>query len=165
MIGQPPVIVVDIMQQVCNKIPVNFMHDSPEAIESELIEMTKAQAYDSTIKKYPVIILFHDFPEDYGGDYGSVIIPKMIIATITDNKFKAEKRYNETFRTILYPLYQSFLFNMAKHPNVVLNDPDNLTHRKWDRLYWGTKPAGTGLNDYVDAIEIQNLKLTTQQLC
>jgi hypothetical protein len=40
---------------------------------------------------------------------------------------------------------------------------DVLVHKKTDRSYWGTQQAGGAgknmLNDFVDAIEIENLEL------
>jgi hypothetical protein len=46
------------------------------------------------------------------------------------------------------------------------SSPDLIAHDKWDRSFWGTsKVVGSGgtdrsvLNDFVDAIDIQNLQL------
>lgn len=166
------VIIPDIFAQVVTKtaelsgIDVKYMHGVPEEIEANLIEATRQQANDGVTKKYPLIILFHDFPVNRGNEYyGKAVFPKIIIATMTDNKFKSDKRYNETFKPILYPLYEAFLSAIANNKNIVESDRSNIQHTAWDRLFWGTKPAGTGLNDYVDAIEIQNLQLTFQQFC
>lgn len=166
------VIIPDIFAQVVTKtaelsgIDVKYMHGVWPEIESNLIEATRQQANDGVTKKYPLIALLHDFPVKRGNEYyGVATFPTILIATITDNKFKADKRYTETFKPILYPLYEAFLSAIANNKNIVESDRSNIQHTAWDRLFWGREKLGTQLNDYVDAIEIQNLTLTFQQFC
>lgn len=171
------VIVVDEFREIVNSlplfsvngasIPVSFMHGHPEEIEANLIEITQLQGYNGMVK-YPLIALFQDFPEemgDAGGYYGRVTIPKIIIATITDNTYKSEQRYNATFKPVLYPIYYAFMDKIAKHRGFIVADVASIRHTKIDRLYYGTQYAGQGLNDYVDAIEISNLQLTLNRFC
>lgn len=120
--------------------------------------------------KYPLFALFQDFPETTGngtGYYCTVTFPKISIATLTNSTDDPPTRYSQTFKPILYPIYQEFLRRLARHENTVVNDPAAIPHVKWDRP--GTQPEGdktkgANLNDYVDAIEIQNLQLTFKQI-
>lgn len=162
-----PVIVAEIIKQVVAKvaaasgIDVKFYHDSPEQLEAKLISKQENGQI-----KYPAILLYHDFPEDNGGEfYGNITIPRIIIVTTTKRELFADARYAKTFIPTLYPLYEWFKKKMAQHPQVVLNDPADLIHRKWDRLDIGTKEAGQELEDILDAIEIQNMKITLNQNC
>lgn len=162
-----PVIVSSIISKVvtdtatASGIDVKFYHDSPEQLEAKLMDKAKMQ-----LIKYPAILLFHDFPEDMGGGYyGVVTIPKIVIVEKTKRELYADARYSKTFIPTLYPLYEWFKKKLAQHPAIVETDPGNFIHRKWDRLDWGTREAGEELLDILDAIEIQNLKLTIQQNC
>jgi hypothetical protein len=119
--------------------------------------------------KYPLFALFQDFPEDNSGSNGyycTVRFPKISIATLTKSTDQPIVRYDQTFKPILYPIYREFLRQLMRHKNIVGNDPDAIPHIKWDRP--GTQPEGdkmaSNFNDYVDAIEIQNLQLTFRQI-
>lgn len=116
--------------------------------------------------KYPLIALYQDFPERRGaadnvGYYSQVMIPKILIACLTRSTDPPELRYETTFKPILYPIYYSFVDNIANSFDVVDNDVDDITHVKWDRP--GTMPTDVSHNEYIDAIEINNLTLTIIQ--
>jgi hypothetical protein len=172
-----PVIVSEVIKEVVAKVsarmnegktgadvvPVMFYHDTPEMIEAQLLSKDRAQAI-----KYPAVILFHDYPEDRGGQggyYAETSIPRIAIVTSTSNTIFSDDRYARTFLPTLYPIYGWFMKYLVQHPGIVATDPNEIEHRKWDRLYWGTQEAGKELNDYLDAIELQNLKLTMKQFC
>jgi hypothetical protein len=135
--------------------------------------LTQLQLLNEGIKqttkdsKYPLFALFQDFPEITNtGYYCTVKFPKISIATLTNSTDDVPKRYAQTFKPILYPIYQEFFRQLGRHKNIVGNDPGAFNHIKWDRP--GTQPEGDGkgsnFNDYVDAIEIQNLELTFKQV-
>jgi hypothetical protein len=63
----------------------------------------------------------------------------------------------------LYPLYALLKKYMARNGSIVGNDPDQFTHRKYDRLFYGRRKFGKIVGDYVDAIELTNLQLTMLQ--
>lgn len=176
------VVVVDILGQVVtavqaayriykndNALTVNYMYGPVEEIEANLCEMAKAQGLPSYTgpKKYPLIAVFQDFPENDspGGYYKDITIPVVLIATLTNNTYKAPKRYQETFKPILYPLYELFLQEMGRNGHIIGKDPDAFTHTKFDRLYYGKRKLGTEVSDYIDGIELQNLKFTVRQGC
>lgn len=153
-----------------NTLTVTYMHGPVEEIEANLVEIAGAQGLPGYTgpKKYPLIAVFQDFPEVHnpaGGYYADVNLPIVIIGNLTSNTYKADKRYTENFKPILYPLYELFLQEMAKQPSIVGKDPDLFGHTKYDRLYYGKRKLGTGVSDYLDVIEIQNLKFTVSQNC
>ena len=162
-----PIIVADILREIVAKvatasgIEVNFYHDTPEQLEAMLMKKT-----DLSIIKYPAFLLFHDFPEDIGGEfYGTITIPKIAIVAMTKRELFADARYDKTFKPTLYTLYGWFMKKLSQHRLVIEKDVSNIFHRKIDHLDWGTKEAGQELSDILDAIEIQNLKITVTQNC
>ena len=152
---------------------VHYEHGPWAEIEATLQSMTNSaglfmpDGVTPVPKKYPLICLIQDFPEDIGGTdyYGIATLPIILIATITDNKFKSAKRLTETFKPILLPIYEEFLYQLTASRHINAGSVKQLPHRKWNRMFWGKQKAGTALNDFVDAIEINNLKLTLFQKC
>lgn len=170
-----PLYIVDIIGEVVEKtsekllsklgIPILYEYGRSIQILTVLQERNQMPTgVDPMAKqKYPLFALFQDFPEDIGsgGYYCTVRFPKISIATLTNSTDPAPKRYALTFKPILYPIYYEFLKQCAKHPRIVQTDPGAITARKWDRP--GTQPEkgqGGNFNDYIDAIELENLELT-----
>lgn len=158
-----PVYVVDIIGEVATSMAsdispmvLNYTYGRNVQILEQLQRLEDSITLKNT--KFPLLALFQDFPEVRGtGYYAEVTIPKIIIACLTRSTDPPKVRYEQTFKPILYPIYYSFLDWLVKHKNVVVNEPDELKHVKWDRP--GTIEDGGNLREYYDAIEIQNLKL------
>ncbi|QES88861.1 hypothetical protein [Rhizosphaericola mali] len=172
-------VIVDILREVTQKTstklqgllqnkPINFLHGHPEEIQDTLIEMTKAFAMDPTQpNKYPLIAVYQDFPEKLGSESAVITkatLPMIVIACLTDNKYKAPKRMEVNFKPLLYPIYEEFIKQLKKSSAILPNEYNEILHTKIDRLYWGTNTAGKTLNDYVDAIEIMNMELRVQRI-
>lgn len=174
-----PVVIVDIFTDIVSKVSteaatlgicdnVRFFHGPIEELEQELLSIGAAEGIPEFegAKKYPCIYLLQDFPENMGQDggyYSQINLPLVVIMTLTDNNFKSSERYTQTFKPILYPLYELLKKYMAKNGNIVGNDPDMFPHTKYDRLYYGRRRFGKAVGDYVDAIELNNLSLTMLQ--
>jgi len=132
--------------------------------------LTHLQTLNNSItkkgNKYPLIALFMPFRETFGNDYYATIkFPKIVIAALSNLTDTPEKRYQQSFKTILYPVFDEFMTQIARHPNIVNQDQDFLTFTKQDNP--GSPPpqvekGGIQFADYVDAIEIYDLTLTFQ---
>jgi hypothetical protein len=164
-----PLFIVDIIGEVVAATaaklarPILYEYGRSIQILTKLQLLNDSKTTKGT--KYPLFALFQDFPEDNSGNSGyycTVRFPKISIATLTQSTDPPIKRYAATFKPILYPIYGEFLKQLMIHENIVGNDPGAIPHVKWDRP--GTQPEGANLNDYVDAIEIQNLQLTFKQI-
>jgi len=87
----------------------------------------------------------------------------IIIAVNTSPDYTSENRYDNSFRTTLYPLYDLLIKHIVKSKWFINVDPGLVPHNKIDRLYWGRNGLYNNesnvFNDYIDAIEIQNLSL------
>jgi hypothetical protein len=118
--------------------------------------------------KYPMIYVVQDFVEHRGklaGVYADLSL-QVIVCHQTEADYKITDRYAKVFKPVLYPIYYSFLKNLALSNMTFPSSPDLISHDKYDRSFWGTsKVVGSGgtdrsvLNDFVDAIDIQNLQL------
>lgn len=129
---------------------------------NELIE-TLSQADGSAeerYNKYPLIHLVRDFYEERGQDPGAYATASLNIIIIhqTVNTYKVADREVNVFKPVLYPIYQEFLEQLDKSGWTKSGDLETFRHRKIDHAFWGNRKLET-LNDYVDAIEIQNLNI------
>jgi hypothetical protein len=81
---------------------------------------------------------------------------------MTKQDYTAAERYENTFKTELYPIYLELISQIKKH-NAFQIDNGNILHTKIDRLFWGKQATnGNDANkggDFIDAIEIRNMKL------
>lgn len=141
-----------------------YMYGHPLEIINTLAKKDKHDVHK--FNKFPLIALFQDFTETMGENQAvpsAVDDLNIIIAVNTLPDYTSENRYDNSFRTILYPLYDLLIKHIVKSKWFINVDPGLVPHNKIDRLYWGR----TGLynnesnvfNDYIDAIEIQNLSL------
>lgn len=176
--NEAPLYVVDIIGEVIASADavlfpalnkhILYTYGRSIQILTKLQKLNEATAQATKNSRFPLIALFQDFPENMGVAYAEqVTFPKISIAMLTAFADDPPTRYGKTFKPVLYPIYQEFIRQLARHPNIVGNDPAAFTHIKWDRP--GTQPEGdktrgSNFNEYVDAIEIQNLQLTFKQV-
>jgi hypothetical protein len=132
----------------------------------ELIE-TLFQADKSgeeRFKKYPLVHLIQDIVTERGSDLGFYGTPNLNIVFIhqTQQAFKTQERDDKVFKPVLWPLYVEFMEQLKRSAWIM--DTWQVTgefrHRVIKRAFWGNRQLKSSeniLNDYVDAIEIQNL--------
>lgn len=137
-----------------------YMHGHPVEIASILSQKDNSRLFK--YKKYPVICLMQDFDENNDGLKITASL-NIVIFTSTKKTYEAGERYNDTFKNVLYPIYD-LLIEQIKRSKYIDILPDNLTWRKTDRLFWGRNNTVV-VNDFIDAIEIQNLSLTFHNFC
>lgn len=134
-----------------------FLHGHPLEIVQILSKKTSSRNFK--FKKYPLIALFQDFNESISGDIRTASL-NIVICTNTKNDYEASERYQDTFLNELYPIFDLFMKHFKRSP-YIQTLPGNLSYTKIDRLYWGRTGLygneGNIFNDFIDAIEIQNL--------
>jgi hypothetical protein len=145
-----------------NIIGIDYQYGHVQELLETLSQMTKSK--EEYLKKYPLAWLVQDFEEVRGdGAYYSDVSLNIIIAHQTNKDYKITDRMANVFKPVLYPIYYTFLQELASSKWIVQGSIDSIEHTKIDRSYWGSNPVdgnkGNVLTDYVDAIEIQNLKL------
>lgn len=159
------VIVVDVIKDIVESMAstVYFMHGHPVDVVNQL--SVKNQDKSLKFQRFPLIALFHDFTEAKGNDMrvNSEVNLNLIIATTTNPSYTPDQRYENSFSTVLYPLYNELLSLIAQSCMFLNTAPDMIPHDKTDRLFWGKTGlygnVGNMFNDYIDAIEISNLNL------
>ena len=141
-----------------------YMHGHPLDIIKVLQEKTRNDTLK--FKKYPLIALFQDFTESIGENdmiRSSTDSLNIVIAVDTSPDYDSVQRYTNSFRTILYPIYDIFIEKIISSGWFVNAGDGLVSHDKIDRLYWGRQGLygneGNIFNDFIDAIEIQNLTL------
>lgn len=151
-----------VVDRVKRKFPeVNYQYGHPLEIDETLKSWSGSTTLDS--KKYPLIALFQDLPENMKFQPTDGL--HIIIATRTQNTYKAEQRYEVSFKPILQPIYEEFIKQLPRGGFMGYT----FDHTKIDRLYWGNAGLPLGSNDknhwseWIDCIEIQNLILPIYQ--
>lgn len=165
------IIIVDEIEKV-----VSAMRTTPTGSpyymyghRQEIIDRITAKNNDPVKKnqRYPLVALKMDIAETVRGNVRDFRL-NIVIATLSDIKSTADQRMTNTFKPILYPLYESFL---KQFNNAGLffweGDLGYPSHIKLDRPYWGTEAKEGNLknifNDPVDAIELVDLRFSMRE--
>lgn len=158
--------IVDVIRDAVEKVQARwdnegqpfFFHGHLQEVVNTFIEYDNSSRWSE--KKFPCIILVHDFTESITGDFVDVKL-NLIITTHSKQEYKASDRYEHTFTPVLYPLME-LLFDELKFSNYI--DKMEVTYDKTDRLFWGTNNENTG-TDYLDAIDLENINLRILKSC
>lgn len=145
--------------------PVYYDFGHYLVVENNLI--LKDQSITLQNAKYPLIWLVMDFQESVGPQFID-ISPSLIIATSTDVNYTMEERRDNSFLPVLYPIYYELLRQISLTSDFRMPAIGKIIHTKIDRPYWGIQSGqGNGernmFHDYIDAIEVKNLKLSLRR--
>lgn len=119
------------------------------------------------LEQFPAIVLVQDFQEvtDRKQHLREATL-RVLIITDSKQSYVAADRYTYVFEPKLYPLEDLF-FKCLERSTEVSGYDQGFT--RWDRLFWGrTAGEGTASNifaDYIDAIELENLKIKILNTC
>lgn len=143
----------------------NYLHGHAVDIVKVLQGMTRSK--DTKGLKFPLVALMQDIEEGVDVDgYQSTASVNVILCTDTKPEYEARQRYAETFTPLLYPMYEEFVKCLRLSPYVYAISP---SYTKIDRLYWGREGlygnTGNVFNDFIDAIELNNIELKILQNC
>lgn len=134
----------------------------------EIKNYFRAATQKSTLKKelFPAIVLVQDIQETIKDQEREAVL-RIIILTDSKQQYTAAERYTYTFEPILYPLEELFFTEMGKRNDVSEFDLD---YTRYDRLFWGRtgseeNTATNIFNDFIDAVEITDLKIKIIETC
>lgn len=111
-------------------------------------------------KKYPVICMLSPFDEDRT-DRETTVSLEFIILVNTRKDYDNGQREAQSFQTVLRPVYEAFMESLghSRHVRFVPHIP----HVYRENYRYGRLgvigDAGRVFSDYVDAIELRNVKL------
>jgi len=134
---------------------------------SEIVNTLSQKSQNDTLKfqKFPMIGLFQDFSERYEDLVWTVENCTVILAQQTKPTYKASERYTNTFKAVLYPMYEQLITSMNNSKYIQWDK----NHVKIDRVYWGKEGlygnTGNIFNDYIDAIEIKFNEIQINKFC
>ena len=139
----------------------------------EIVENLKAMSADpaQAAGKYPLVALFADYTQKKGNIGYAEVTLHLIIATLTDVNYTASDRAANTFKPILYPIYDALMEQIARSGYYMGAQPGKITHNKTDRFFFGRNGLydedGNVFNDAIDVIDVENLELKvhTQNNC
>lgn len=144
---------------------VHYMYGHPKEVIDTLDQ------YNSSPKKmfdkYPLVAFFLDTDVDRGkevGIYGEYSVHMAIIRECADSNQTAKERDINNFIPVLTPIYMELMQEIKNRGGIFqLGLQETVPHRATNRYYWGRSGlygnTANVFNDWVDAIEIQNMKL------
>lgn len=139
-------------------VVINYHYGHPLEIINTFKSKGHSEGYGREV--FPAICLFQPIPEKHViGDYRTAKL-NMVIVTDTKREYEASQRYTYTFKPVLIPLYE-MLFEQMKCSGTIEVTEDNYDYV--EHLFWGKNGlygnTSNIFNDFVDAIEINNLNI------
>lgn len=161
---------IERLQQANQDIStIHYLYGHPLELVNTMQEQNRDPGIDGEGGKYdmwPVVMLFTDIPEVYdrgANDYNANVTLQMVIAYMTDKNLKAAQRLEQNFKPILLPIYEALMQGIMRSGSFAVQAQGRIPHTKYDRYYWGKTGlygnSANTFNDYIDAVEIQNLTL------
>ena len=154
----------DVVQAVSDAMTgftVTYMYGNGLEIVDNCKRMAQVAASAET--RFPLVALIQDFKETVNDRGQRECDLNLIIANITDKRYRADERYQHSFKPYLYPIYTELLNQLSKSGAFVIADANRIPHDKYDRVFCGAQEVYGEVNpfsDAIDAIEIENLSLT-----
>jgi hypothetical protein len=118
-------------------------------------------------EQFPALILVQEFEEGVDVKAGTREANlRVLILTDSKKEYVAAERYTYTIKPILYPLEELFLKCLGRSVEVGGYGVD---YTRIDHVRWGAE-AGDGtasnvFNDFIDAVELLNLKVKILKIC
>lgn len=142
---------------------VYFQHGHMKEIIATLELLAKDP--DNRDKRYPLVALARDFPENNGALVGIYSQPQevLLICTPTVASYDADQRKEKSFKPILYPIWLELYRQMDLSGRFMTKGDGQQNYTQIDHYFWGRESiAGAQaniFNDWIDCIEIQKLNL------
>lgn len=143
--------------------PIYYRWGHREEITKELTELDGSKSLKSN--KYPLVWLVMDFDEAKGDNFDvySKTAISFVFAVGTEINYTEQQRRDKSFLPKLLPMYGEFINQVSVSATFRQPYAAGIKHNFMLRPYWGE--GGKNLfNDFVDAIEIRNLKLDVRAL-
>lgn len=152
------------LQTIDDKIEgVHFLHGHYTEVRQILSNKSLSNEYK--FRKYPLVVLFHDFPvrrEEDNDMYGTATVQMIILHSSTKDKI-IDTRYDQVFVPILNPIYDEFVYQLKRHKGLM--SPGQ--HTLIDRPHWGNPDIyGSGgyiFKDVLDGKELKDLVLPVRK--
>lgn len=167
------VFIVDVISSVVSAMQVAVPGSSPVSyfsinfspgMNTQILDSLKNMDGSSLGNlKYPLVGVVMPIPEKSGSGFQEVTFSRIVIAyltkTGTNSEYVKDKYSSDgVFKTILRPCLREFITKLAWSKYTSMGDPG--AYEYTSREFPCQQPIGSGLEDFVDTIEILNLKAT-----
>lgn len=130
--------------------------------EHPIVALEQLQLMKGTVLSgRPFILLLLDIEESFKKSNIEATV-NIVIGTVTEPSYSTDARYSNNFTPILYPIYEEAIKRLCNGSKTI-HTTSFLEFTKYDRVLWGKQGlygmTGNIFDDYIDAIEINNLKL------
>lgn len=133
--------------------PVFFQFGYWQNIHDQLLDYGNTATLRS--QRFPLIILHADFTETTVNAWTIRINPTFYIVTQSEQNYSIEKRIEEIYKPILYPIYKDFITAIRHSEKFYINGQD-IPHTRKDLYYLSSAGAEQNkISWIVDAIEIK----------
>lgn len=143
-----------------------YTYGTKDEIIQLLIDMSKL---DNLAKgKYPLIALVGNVPVVCGDPtcYGEGTF-NFVLANVTEQKYTSEERIKNVFETILRPMAAAFIEELCESNIFDIPDKRILSYNIEEKLNYGRTQLvaeNQTSNDFIDVIEITNLKIKIKKI-
>lgn len=180
--------VMDEIERCCRAAGAKFVAKELAAMENkdcvedvnfqkghrlEVVNTIKEMDKDPNLRKlkFPMFALFTDITVQYNRypDYDGVTL-SMVIAHRTEKDYNTAEREVYVFQPFLRPLFNYFAAELYSSSIFAITDEDkDIKLAGTERFYWGKTGlygnVGGIFQEYVDAIELNNLDLKIHKIC
>lgn len=143
---------------------VSYMFGDWEYIAGRLTEWS--QSRETSRLKFPIICLYSPYVEDRTSKIPSASL-EFIIMVDTRREYLNEERERVSFAGVLRPVYDAFIRSVLASPDIV-NEYDGIVPHSYTENYRygrkGVEADGKPFRDFIDAIEIRNLKIKIKNI-
>lgn len=132
----------------------------PQEVSQRLIEYSQSETLK--YQKFPGIFYFLPTTQeiDESQEIDNISEIWLVFANYSQKEWVADDRLTYNFKPILIPLYRKFFDKLESKRNDYfwMQPSEKFTHSRIDHYFYGS-PNANVINEYADAIEVQNLKL------
>lgn len=143
---------------------INYVFGNAQYVKHSLDELSAEQS----AMKFPLIVLFSPFKEHRDSpDYYTRAKVRVLIACSSARKWNNEQRLETSFKSILRPIYESFIEALKEDGRLDFGYDDHVSHEYSENYSYGRYGAFTGtgeeVSEPIDAINLSNLELKVKQ--
>jgi hypothetical protein len=132
--------------------------------EEVLRQLIYKEQNPSKPKKYPLVWLVTPFEEDRRtvGIYGVATL-HFVIAFDTQNTYSMPERRDNVFLPYLYPVYHELINQLMLSKSFAT--AGQLPHIKTDIQYAKVTEGENLFNDFVDVVDVKNIRVQVKNIC
>lgn len=164
-------VIRDVVSRVSERlnIEINFQCGDAIYVRDQLQLLSSAPEADRL--KFPLFLLYMPIKEEKtDAKYYAKVSLRILIATLSEKGFSYEDRLENSFKSILHPIYEAFIDELKKDNRFIPEYTNHIPHTYVDNYqygYHGTVAGESEVFETIDGIDLTNLKLTlrNERLC